>query len=330
MYYVVTGAAGFIGSNLVKALNERGETDIIAVDNLTRADKFLNLAIVKLPITSTSTTSWCSSGGGVRGRDRGGAAPGRLLRHHGDRRALHDGEQLPLLGGAARLLPGRGSAAAVCLVRLGLRRRQRVSRRTRHARRRSTSTAIPSSCSTRWCAAACPMPTARSRVSAISMSTARARQHKGRMASVAFHFFNQYPKRETGQAVPGLGRLCRRRAEARLRLGRGRGQGEYAFPRAAGSLSGIFNLGTGRAQSFNDVAVATINACLRAEGQAALTLAEIARARHDRVHRLSRMRSRASTRAIPRPTTPRCAAPAIAQISSRWKRACRLYGEQLL
>ena len=44
MYYVVTGAAGFIGSNLVRALNERGETDIIAVDNLTRADKFLNLA----------------------------------------------------------------------------------------------------------------------------------------------------------------------------------------------------------------------------------------------------------------------------------------------
>ena len=40
---VVTGAAGFIGSNLVKALNERGETDIVAVDNLERADKFRNL-----------------------------------------------------------------------------------------------------------------------------------------------------------------------------------------------------------------------------------------------------------------------------------------------
>ena len=44
MYYVVTGACGFIGANLVKALNERGISDIIAVDNLTRADKFLNLA----------------------------------------------------------------------------------------------------------------------------------------------------------------------------------------------------------------------------------------------------------------------------------------------
>jgi ADP-L-glycero-D-manno-heptose 6-epimerase len=44
MYIVVTGAAGFIGSNLVRALNERGETDIIAVDNLTHGDKFRNLA----------------------------------------------------------------------------------------------------------------------------------------------------------------------------------------------------------------------------------------------------------------------------------------------
>ena len=43
MTIVVTGAAGFIGANLVKALNRRGETDIVAVDNLTRADKFANL-----------------------------------------------------------------------------------------------------------------------------------------------------------------------------------------------------------------------------------------------------------------------------------------------
>ncbi|MDP1619444.1 MAG: NAD-dependent epimerase/dehydratase family protein, partial [bacterium] len=43
MYHIVTGAAGFIGANLVKALNERGITDIIAVDNLTKADKFKNL-----------------------------------------------------------------------------------------------------------------------------------------------------------------------------------------------------------------------------------------------------------------------------------------------
>ena len=44
MHIVVTGAAGFIGSNLVRALNARGERDIIAVDNLTRSEKIANLA----------------------------------------------------------------------------------------------------------------------------------------------------------------------------------------------------------------------------------------------------------------------------------------------
>ena len=44
MYYVVTGAAGFIGSRLVEGLNRRGITDIIAVDNLKQGDKFRNLA----------------------------------------------------------------------------------------------------------------------------------------------------------------------------------------------------------------------------------------------------------------------------------------------
>ncbi len=43
MYIVVTGAAGFIGANLVKALNSRGERQILAVDNLVDAGKFANL-----------------------------------------------------------------------------------------------------------------------------------------------------------------------------------------------------------------------------------------------------------------------------------------------
>lgn len=41
---IVTGAAGFIGSNLVKALNARGYDDVVAVDDLTQGDKFRNLA----------------------------------------------------------------------------------------------------------------------------------------------------------------------------------------------------------------------------------------------------------------------------------------------
>ena len=41
--YIVTGAAGFIGSNLVEALNQRGETDILAVDRLGQGEKWRNL-----------------------------------------------------------------------------------------------------------------------------------------------------------------------------------------------------------------------------------------------------------------------------------------------
>ena len=41
---VVTGGAGFIGSNIVKALNEIGRTDIIVVDNLQNGKKFINIA----------------------------------------------------------------------------------------------------------------------------------------------------------------------------------------------------------------------------------------------------------------------------------------------
>ena len=44
MYYVVTGAAGFIGSRLVAALNRAGISSVLAVDNLQTADKFRNLA----------------------------------------------------------------------------------------------------------------------------------------------------------------------------------------------------------------------------------------------------------------------------------------------
>jgi ADP-L-glycero-D-manno-heptose 6-epimerase len=41
--YLVTGGAGFIGSNIVKALNERGVTEILVVDDLAEGERFRNL-----------------------------------------------------------------------------------------------------------------------------------------------------------------------------------------------------------------------------------------------------------------------------------------------
>ena len=44
---IVTGGAGFIGSNIVKALNERGYNDILIVDNLGKTEKYKNLIGLK-------------------------------------------------------------------------------------------------------------------------------------------------------------------------------------------------------------------------------------------------------------------------------------------
>ncbi|MGL4544766.1 MAG: ADP-glyceromanno-heptose 6-epimerase [Plesiomonas sp.] len=40
---IVTGGAGMIGSNIIKALNDSGRTDILVVDNLKDGTKFVNL-----------------------------------------------------------------------------------------------------------------------------------------------------------------------------------------------------------------------------------------------------------------------------------------------
>jgi len=96
-------------------------------------------------------------------------------------------------------------------------------------------------------------------------------QHKGRMASVAFHHYNQY--RDSGK-VRLFGEYG----------GYGPGQQVrdfiYVDDVVAVNLwflehpqcNGVFNLGTGRAQPFNDVAHATVNACRAQRGEPALTL----------------------------------------------------------
>ena len=42
--YIVTGGAGFIGSNLVRALLKSKQEEVIVVDNLVEGRKFLNIA----------------------------------------------------------------------------------------------------------------------------------------------------------------------------------------------------------------------------------------------------------------------------------------------
>jgi ADP-L-glycero-D-manno-heptose 6-epimerase len=99
-------------------------------------------------------------------------------------------------------------------------------------------------------------------------------QHKGRMASVAFHHFNQY--REHGKVKLFEG--CEGYAN-------GTQSRDFVYIDDVVKVnmyfldhpekSGIFNLGTGRAQPFNDIAHSTVNACRALEGKPALSLAEM-------------------------------------------------------
>jgi ADP-L-glycero-D-manno-heptose 6-epimerase len=99
-------------------------------------------------------------------------------------------------------------------------------------------------------------------------------QHKGRMASVAFHHFNQY--REHGKVKLFEG--CDGYAN-------GAQSRDFVYIDDVVKVnmyfldhpekSGIFNLGTGRAQPFNDIAHSTVNACRALEGKPALSLQEM-------------------------------------------------------
>ena len=85
-------------------------------------------------------------------------------------------------------------------------------------------------------------------------------QHKGRMASVAYHAYHQLLEQRQGEAVRRLRRLRQRRAAARLRLRRRRGRREPLVPRAPRRVGRVSTVGTGRAQTFNELAAAVINA----------------------------------------------------------------------
>lgn len=273
MSIIVTGAAGFIGANLVKALNDRGETDIVAVDNLARGDKVRNLADLEIADFLDKRDFIDMVRGGLEGGFRAvlhqGAcsdtmeADGRYMMENNYEysKALLDWcreRAIPFLYASSASVYGAGRVFRESrdheaplnvygyskflfdqLVRRGL-----GSRTAQVAGFRYFNVYGP------------------------------REAHKGRMASVAFHLFNQY--------LEG----------GRVRLFEGSdgfGPGEQVrdfvsvedvvavnlFFLDHPELSGIFNVGTGRAETFNEVARSTVNAIRRARGERELTLAEM-------------------------------------------------------
>lgn len=274
MYYIVTGAAGFIGSNLVKALNERGEHNIIAVDNLAKADKFRNLVDCEIAdfLDKEEFRKKIQEGffdGLVRAVFHQGACSdtmetdGRYMIDNNYQYTLElldycQSEEIPFLYASSASVYGAGSTfresrefeAPLNVYAYSKFLFDQIMRRRWHKRGAQVV-------GLRYFNVYGPRE-----------------QHKGRMASVAFHFFNQY------------------RAEGRVKLFEGcDGYGNGGQVRDFVSIedvvkvnmyfldnpdkSGIYNLGTGQAQCFNDVAVATINTLRNAAGRDVLSLAEM-------------------------------------------------------
>jgi len=276
MYYIVTGAAGFIGANIVKALNERGIDKIIAVDNLTKADKFRNLVDCEIAdyLDKHEFFEMVQAGhfdGAVEVIFHEGACSdtmetdGRYMMENNFRYSTslldfcldHEVQFLyassaAVYGGGRVFREDRTHEAPLNVYGYSKFLFDQLVRR-----RLATADFGSQVVGFRYFNVYGPRE-----------------QHKGRMASVAFHHVNQY--REHGKVKLFEG--CD-----------GYGNGEQSrdfvyiddvvkvnmFFLDHPEKSGIFNLGTGRAQPFNDIAHATVNACRALEGKPPLALAEM-------------------------------------------------------
>jgi ADP-L-glycero-D-manno-heptose 6-epimerase len=273
MRVVVTGAAGMIGANLVHGLNAIGIDDVIAVDDLTDGAKFRNLVDASIsdyfdrrdfyarfaagqlgPIDCVFHEGACSD---TMERD------GRLMLdlNYRDSKTLLDA----CLAQGVRLL--YASSAATYGGSAAFRESPEFERPLNVY---GWSKLLFDNVVRR------ALPAAATQVAGFRYFNVYGprEQHKGRMASVAFHQFGQW------------------KADGRVRLfgeygGYGPGEQRRDFVAVEDVVAvnlwflahpeahGIFNLGTGRAQPFNDVAVAVVNAGRAANGEPSLSLDEL-------------------------------------------------------
>lgn len=259
---VVTGGAGFIGSNLVKSLNSRGRRDIVVVDNLKNGVKFKNLADCEIsdywdkddflaaltdhpeklpsPVTAvihlgacSSTTEW----------------DGRYLMHNNytySKHLLHYclGLEIPYLYASSASVYGSGT---VFRERLEYEQPLNMYGYTKFLFdqyvRQIFSTVTSQVAGFRYFNVYGPRE-----------------GHKANMASVAFHLNNQILQ---GGSCPTV-----RLFEGSDGYPPGGQRRDFIYVEDAvdvtlwfldhPEVSGIFNVGTGRAQTFNEVAQAVI------------------------------------------------------------------------
>ncbi len=270
---VVTGAAGFIGSNIVRGLNARGITDVIAVDNLTQADKFRNLVDLQIADYVDKTEFYEAFAHG-----RFGAVDSVFHEGACSDTMQHDGRYMMSNNYAASrmLLEAcieRGTrllyASSAAVYGAG----ERFSELPEHEHPLNVygySKLLFDQLVRRR------LHGARSQIAGFRYFNVYGpgERHKGRMASVAWHHYQQFRERgrvELFGAYGGYGPGEQKRDFVLVDDVVAVNLWFFDHPRH----SGVFNLGSGRAQPFNDIAHAVVNALRARAGQQELTLQQM-------------------------------------------------------
>jgi len=264
---VVTGAAGFIGSNIIQGLNARGITDIIAVDDLTQGDKFRNLSDLAIGDYVDAADFYQAFARGAYGRVEA---------------VFHEGACSDTMEHNGKFMMANNYATSLQLFEAA------QAQNTRLLYASSAATYGGSSVFAEDPAHEAPLNVygyskllfdhkmrrllgprfecAGTQVVGFRYFNVYGprEQHKGRMASVAFHQFHQF---QADGRVKLFGEYGGYAAGEQMR------DFVYVDDVVAVNLwffdhpqrSGLFNLGSGRAQPFNDVACAVVNSARAAQ-----------------------------------------------------------------
>lgn len=266
---IVTGAAGFIGSNLVRALNRRGEREILAVDNLHTAAKFRNLVGCEIADYFDKDEFL-----------------GQLGSLRGVRAIFHQGACSDTMESDGRYMMANNYRYSLALLEYALAQRVPFIYASSAAVYGGSSQFVEtpefeSPLNVYGYSKLLFDQIVRRRLDAGGSQIVGLRYfnvygpreaHKGRMASVAFHNYNEY-------LASGRVRLFGAHA------GYAAGEQSRDFIHVDDvtavnlhcldnpSLRGVFNCGTGRAQPFNDVARTVVATLRELQGEEPLDLA---------------------------------------------------------
>ncbi len=270
---VVTGAAGFIGANLVKGLNDAGRKNILAVDDLSEAEKIKNLADCVVADYMDKAE--------FKAKTDNGDLDGKL------QAILHEGACSDTMATDGRYVMENNYRYTRDLYQYCMRNKTQyiyassasvygsgqVFREAPENEKPLNAYAYSKYAFDHHMRLHPPKGFQAVGLRYFNVYGPRE-QHKGRMASVAYHFFHQYLQ------------------HGKLKLFEGSGGYQHGEQRRdfiavedvvkvnmylldhPGVTGAFLNVGTGKSHSFNDVALAVINTIRDVEGKKPLSLTD--------------------------------------------------------